>query len=302
MSIDTDVVCAGDIMVECILRMPSLPAADTTLVLDSAIQELGGPAFNICWYLSQLGRRPQLVGPFGLRNRPLITEALCSCQLEQIGLIPIEGDTDLLIALLTDNHHHSIYLRTRLPDGIGPEIVARCGQPRVLILTGSRHCAIRKAFLVLADAFRGELLAFNPSYAIYEYDSTDLFQLLSKAHVAILNRQEAEYACKALALEDISQLAKDSSGSLIVTLGHKGMRMYRRKDMLEIGSYATASSNPVGAGDGLFAGFLHEALTGASLPDAARFGSVLAAYVVESSQVRIQISGSQIRRRLAEHS
>lgn len=302
MSTSNDVVCTGDVMVECILRLPSLPAADSTLVLDSVIQELGGPAFNVCWYLSKLGRQPRLVGPFGRRNRPLVTDALSSAEIEDTGLIPIEGDTDLLIAILAGAHHHSIYLRAHLPDEIGSQILARCGRPRLLILSGSRHPLIRKAFLALAEAFCGEFLAFNPSYAIYEYDSRDLAGLLSRVHVAILNEQEAKYACEALDLKDTSQLPKYVSGSLIVTLGEKGMRIYHREGILEIGSYATETSNAVGAGDGLLAGFLHEALNGASLANAATFGSLLAAYIVESSQVRIQVSESQIRRRLGEHS
>jgi len=298
MNTDTDIVCAGDIMIECFLHIPSLPQQNTTLVLDSVRQELGGPAFNLCWYLSQYGRQPRLVGPFGLRNRSLVVEALSSAHLDDSGLIPIEGDTDLLITMLTDYNHHSIYLRSHLPDAINSEILTRCGQPKRLILSGSRHPALRRTFLLLADMFQGEMLAFNPSYAIYEYDSTELAALLRKANVAIVNEQEAEHVLRVMDLKDYGQLSRFVPGFLIVTLGKKGVRVFQKEGILEIGSFATGTSNAVGAGDAFFAGFLHEMFGNGSLADAARFGSALAAYVVESSQIRVRISEQQVRQRL----
>lgn len=301
MSTDIDIVCTGDLMVECLLRLPSLPPPNTTVVLDSGRQNLGGAAFNLCWYLSRFERRPRLVGVIGRRKMPLVTEAFSSAQLDNSGLIPIEGDTDLLIAMLTQYHHHSVYLRTLLPDEVGPEILARCGRPSHLILTGSRHALIRRMFVFLAETFRGELLGFNPSYAIYEYDGRELAQLLSKVHVTILSKDEVEHVCKVLDLKDPSQLSNFTPGLLIVTLAERGVRVYHREGILEERSYATAASNAIGAGDAFFAGFLHQTFEGALLSDAVRFGSMLAAYVVESSQVRVHTSEVQIRQRLAEY-
>ncbi|MEH1869092.1 MAG: carbohydrate kinase family protein [Nostoc sp.] len=303
MSTDSDIVCVGDIIVECIVRQPSLPPADVTVILDYVHQEMGGPAFNICWYLSHFGRHPRLVGPFGRHNQVLVDKTLSSAQLEKIGLVPIEGDSDFLVSVLTEYHHHSIYLRSTLPDTITTEIYSRCNKSRCLILTGSRHSLIRKTLIKLVNTFQGEFLAFNPSYAIYEYEKNELAYLLSKANVTIMNKQEAEHACQLLSTRNIDQLFKHMVvGSLIVTLGAEGVHIYYKEGILrknKICSFATVTStNAIGAGDALFAGFLHEMLNGKSLSDAAQFGSVMAAYVVESSQIRVHISEHQVRQRL----
>ncbi len=297
----SNIVCVGDIMVECILRLPSLPPANATLVLDSVSQELGGAAFNICWYLSQFGLRPRLIGPVGQRNNALVAEAFSSAKLDDSGLVSIEGDTDLLIAILTDRYHYSIYLRARVPDDIGLEMLSRCGSAKCLVLAGSRHASIRRTFLALADTFSGEFLAFNPSYAIYEYDKEELAKLLKQAHVATLNEQEAERACKALDVSDCERLSKYVPGSLIVTLGEKGVRVYHQSRVLEMGSLTGSQCTAVGAGDAFFAGFLFETIRGCSVVEATRFASGLAAYVVEASQVRAQVSEDRIRQGLTNY-
>jgi sugar/nucleoside kinase (ribokinase family) len=222
MNTPIDTVCVGDIMAEYILDFPSLPPVNGTLVVDSHSKEIGGPAFNICWYLSQFGIPPLLVGLFGKRDRLLIANSISSSNLSDSGLISFEGETDLIIIMLSGHHHHSVYFRTHLPEEVGAEILARCDHPKRLILTGSRHFVIRRSFIDLAEKFNGNILAFNPSYAIYEYDKEELTTLLLSANIIIMNQNEAEYACKIFGLYDLGHLSENVPGCLILTLGGKG--------------------------------------------------------------------------------
>ncbi len=288
-------VVAGDLMMECFIRLPSLPAADETMIVDSVSPELGGSAFNLCWYLSQLGSRPKLVGPCGSRDRPVVAETLTSAGLDASGLIPVGGSTDLLISMLSGPSHHSVYLRATLLDDVRKEFVARCNAAKYLILSGSRHAAIRGAFIELATAFADETLAVNPSYAIYEYSPGELSALLRHAHVAILNEHEARHACAVLGVQQYDALAKCVRDCLIVTLGQKGARVYSGGKILEIPSRTRKFSSAIGAGDAFFSGFLCELFHGRSLADAGEFAAVLAAYVVESSAVRVSVSRENLQ-------
>ncbi len=299
MSAQGRLVCLGDLMVEYILRVPSPPGADSTLILDGERAELGGPAFNICGYLARFGRRPRLVGAYGRRHEPVVAEGMAAAGLDREGLVAREGDADVLVAYITDSHHYSLYLRATVPEEVAGTLYDRARDARWLILMGSRHAAIRRTFRRLADGFRGDLLAFNPSYALPEYDAMELGELFGRSQIALVNEQEAKAACRALGAEDEWGLAKRVGGSLIVTRGARGLRVYRGGRILEAESVAAAKANAVGAGDAFFAGFLHETLAGADALEAARFGVVLAAFEVESGQVRAFVREGQVRERLA---
>ena len=254
-----DTICVGDIMIEFLLP---LPPKNSTMVTNLAHQELGGPAFNICWHLSNLGHLPRLVGPYGKQNQAMVTQQLRSANLERSGLIPIDGDTDTLFAMLKAETHYSVYLKSQVPQNMKRKIVLKCGSPACLILTGSRHAIIRKSLLYLANAFDGRLLAFNPSYAIYEYDDTSLIQILKKSDIVILNEQEAEHTRKTLRLRITDQIPRKSNGILVVTKGSRGCKIYGSRNVEKIESYAVKNSESVGAGDAFFSGFLHETLKG----------------------------------------
>lgn len=304
MNMDNDIslVCVGEIMTECMMRLPALPTANTTVILDAVHQELGGPAFNICWHLSNLACKPLLVSPFGRYNIPLITESFAAAQLDDSGLIGVEGDSDALITLLVNQDFHSIYLRSSLPVEIVAEMLTRCGKPKRLILAGGRHSIVRDVFCLITETFQGDFLAFNPSYSIYEFNESQLAYLLGKADAAILNQQEAQHACNVLDVKNCNDLSKLVAGCLILTLGEKGVRVYQPRGMLEMASYAKNVANTIGAGDAFIAGFLHETFRGVSPKDAVLFGSVLSAYTVESLHVRVFVTEHQIRERMKEYS
>lgn len=289
-----DIVCVGDLMIEYFLHLSSLPKIDTTIIIDSVTPEVGGPAFNISWYLANLKRRPLLVSSYGANNKEFVAEAFLKSKLDNSGLVMSDGETDILIDIFARQQKRSMYLRSSVTDKIGQEILVRCGSPRMLVITGSRHSNIRKKLVKLADEFCGELLAFNPSYAIYEYEREEFISLVNKAHVTIFNKQEASHACKLVGVRNYSQLSKIFHGIVIVTLGNKGVTLYKQEEKLQCCSYADQSANAVGAGDAFLAGFLHKKFDGVSLDEAVQFGSIMASYVVGSRQVRVHVSEAQI--------
>jgi sugar/nucleoside kinase (ribokinase family) len=281
-------------------RVSSLPPADTTVVVDSVVGQVGGPVFNVAYYLSALGLRTRLVAPYGERDREVVEDALSASHLDAIGLIPIPGDTDRLFAFLTNQHHYSFYVRAPISDEVQREYLERAVGSAWVVLTGSRHRATRKAFVELARTFEGDWLAFNPSYAIYEYESSELRHLLNRTHLVLFNEQEASHAFRLLGLMAERDLSSVVSGTMIVTLGSKGGRVYNAGQSAEFDSFGSSKRNAIGAGDAFFAGVLFEKFRGASMSEAVDFGKALASRIIECAEVRVVISESQIREALTK--
>lgn len=290
-------VCVGDLMVESIFKVPGIPKPEQTVIVDNVPRDVGGSAFNVCWYLRKLGRPIRLIGTYGHNQDAAVKSALRHARLDMSGLIPIKGNTDFLIAFSSGAGYASFYLRTTLPAKIGRTILSRCRGGKRFILIGSRHPMLRGVFRQLARKAGTEVLAFNPSYAVTEYAADEINDLLKLARVVVFNEEEGFYVNNLLGGRNLNDLAKHIPGILVVTLGARGVRVYNNIDVIKIDSFTHKEVDPLGAGDAFLGGFLHMLLKGASTRDAAHFGSALAAFVVESSSVRIDLSEAEIRRR-----
>ena len=276
-------------MIECITRLPSLPLANKTMIMDSVSKDIGGPAYNIFWYLSKFGLKAKLTGVYGGNDRYFFKKTFLADQLDESGLIRVKGHSDSLFTILVGKNYHSFYLRSRLPRDIEGKIRKQCGKPDYLILTGSRHVLIRKAFLSIADNLDETTVIFNPSYAIYEYNNLELNQLLKNSDFIIFN-------------EIFEHLRIDPiSNPIIVTLGRKGLKIYHRNKIYDIESFASKAVNPIGAGDAFTAAFLHEIIGKRPIANSAQFGATLAAYVVESEQIRVFVHKKKLYERLNIH-
>ena len=297
----SSIICLGDIMIECITRLPSLPLANKTIILDSVSKDIGGPAYNIFWYLSKFGLKAKLTGAYGGNDRYFFKKTFLADQLDESGLIRVKGHSDSLFTILVGKNYHSFYLRSRLPGDIEGKIRKQCGKPDYLILTGSRHVLIRKAFLSIADNLDETTVIFNPSYAIYEYKDLELNQLLKNSDFIIFNEQEAKQAIRILKIKNIKEMTNFISNPIIVTLGRKGLKIYHKNKIYDIESFARKAVNPIGAGDAFVAGFLHEIIGKRPITNSARFGATLAAYVVESEQTRVFVPKKKIYEQLNIH-
>jgi sugar/nucleoside kinase (ribokinase family) len=150
----------------------------------------------------------------------------------------------------------------------------------------------------LAATFGGKMIAFSPSYALYEYDPSELSALLHASDLVVLNEQEANYATRLLDARDWRELSQGVPGSLIVTLAERGAQAYRGDAMIGTPSYSGLDGDVIGAGDAFCAGLLHDMLAGTEFEDAMQFGAMVAAQVVRAREVRTRISEAQIRQQL----
>lgn len=299
MNREHNVVCVGDLMAEYLVPVTFLPRADSTLIVDSVKPQLGGGAYNICWYLAQLGIAVRLVAPASPRDFFLIKEAFDLARLDTDGLIEAASSgLDVLIALLKDRHHRSIYLRTKLTGDTIEKVYANCRNADVLILSGSRHKTIRDAYCLFAKERRAKHLVFSPSYSIFEYEPEIFRKLILQADITILNRREAGHACRLLRLKNLRALSASAPRILIVTKGAKGAWISESGTTLNFPGSAKTNSPGIGAGDAFLAAFLFSRLQKQSLSEAGSFASQLAAIVVESGDVRIPVRKSEIYHRL----
>ena len=288
-------------MIECTTKLPSLPQANKTAILDSFSKDIGGPAYNIFWYLSKFGLKAKLIGAYGENEGYFFKKSFLANHLDKSGLIMVKGHSDHLFTILVGKNYHSFYLRSKLPGDIEENIRNKCGNPDYLILTGSRHSLIRKTFLSITNTLDETTVIFNPSYAIYEYTDLELNQLLKNSDFIIFNELEAKEAIRILKTRNIEEMSTFISNPIIVTLGMKGLKIYHKNQIYNIESFASKAVNPIGAGDAFTAGFLHEIIGKQPITKSAKFGATLAAYVVESEQIRVFVHRRKIYERLNTH-
>lgn len=296
----SQIVCLGDLMLESILPVELLPQVNSPCVVDGKPLELGGTAYNLCWYLSQWNWSTRLIGCYGRRQEAQIIDTLNTSNVDPSWIVPVEGESDLLYVLFHGSDYFATYLRARLPDECVPELIARCGRPERMILAGSRHRLIREAIRTVVENFEGQWLAFCPSYTIYEYESQLLSYIISRSNVIVINESETTHVCKLLNLSSPSDLALQCQGCLVMTLADKGVSVFQAGESFSVRSFSGVSGDVIGAGDAFFAGFFHSLCHGGTLRDAAVFGSMAAAEQVKSSSVRPHISEPSICERFAE--
>lgn len=296
MSSTNDIVCFGDVMLETIVHAQSLPCPSATFVTDGKLKELGGTSYNLCWYFAQWGRPCRVVAVTGATDQDLVLTGLREASLSADGLVTTSGESDQLLVLVdSQSRFWAIYLRAHLPANAESSMLEKSEPCRALVLTGSRHPRLRTASLELARRFEGELLAFSPSYALYEYSKAEIIALSQAAHVVIMNENELAFTLACTGYADASQFAAELPGIFIVTLGDRGATLYEQRARHSFPSYSTRKGDVIGAGDAFFASFIHCMLLNYSPEEAGLFASLVSARLVEQSgRVRARIDLDRI--------
>ena len=294
------VVCLGDLMLEWFVQTPGPPRGGTTQIVDMQALQLGGPAYNVSWYFSEFGLNPRLVGFAGRQQEVIVKEALENAGLAEEGLLWHPRQCDLLFAALTPNEHYSFYARSAISPGEARRLLSACDEAEVVILSGSRHAALRSAMTTFSKSFAGRFLAFNPSYAISEFSRNEFESIFGHATLVVLNQREAHTACEHLGVRSSHELVQKTKATVIVTQGARGAEIWSRDAHVHVRTLAAKVVSTVGAGDAFFAGFLHYKLRGESTLRCGQFGMTLAAYVVEATEARVRVNLSEIESRMKD--
>jgi sugar/nucleoside kinase (ribokinase family) len=287
-----DAVSLGEIMVESIFQTKSAPPINSTIVAKSNEKDLvlGGAAINVCWYLSLLGRSVRLVAPISNRHTKPLSKELSSSLIDLSHLIRSNGETDHIITILSPEGHRSIYTLGKIPSDLKRTLLSQSRTSKIVILNGGRHEEVRRAFMDAVNGYADRLVAFNPSYAIYEYAPRELVEILKKCDVCFLNEDEYRFAKKCSKNESIEDMPRDA---FVVTTSSKGAWMVSNNRHYKYESIVNRKGVFLGAGDGCLAGFLSGLLDELPPDQALQRGLRLAALVVKRGSIRTKISRAE---------
>jgi len=287
-------------MVEYFVPASLEPRLDETSIVDRVVPDVGGAAFNTCWYLRQFGWPVELVSVTAAIDRPLLAKAFRRARLSMNRLVEVADHTDVLFSLFKGSGHRSFYLKGRVPMRTAESLLRQCPTDARFVFAGGRHPSTRAAFCKVVASPQTRLLGFNPSYCVYSFSAWQLRLLLKRAAVSIFNSIESRYVCQLLKQRRLSDLATLASGILIVTQGPQGALIFCERSAIRVQNRVRRPVVPLGAGDAFFAGFLDGILRGEHVRRAAAFATGLAARVVRSTQIRIRVAVSRRRPRARE--
>jgi sugar/nucleoside kinase (ribokinase family) len=282
-----DAVSIGEIMVESIFHVAVEPPINSTVVVEGQkkIPELGGAAVNVAWYLGSLGKSVCLVAPIAGHQISELSKEITGLRIDLSGLIKVKGSTDHLITLLSPNGHRSIYVLGEVPLGLKRKTLTQVKASGVVIMNGGRHQEIREIFRDIALNYPDKTIVFNPSYAVYEYSSDELTEIIEGCDVCFFNEDEYGFVK--------GQVEKSVGGmprrAFIVTLSSKGAWMFANNRRYKFKSLLSRKGVFLGAGDACLAGFITGLLDKLTLEQALHRGMRLAAVVVERDRIRTEI-------------
>jgi sugar/nucleoside kinase (ribokinase family) len=268
----SDLICAGDVFLEYVL-----PAVDdgSTVIVDTAKAHAGGGALHVARHLCQLGKRPSLVAVFAKQR--LAALRFDDCNLQRM----IWSDSvDQLVVMTGPRGHQAVFLRASMPEGAKDRFISACRRATHVVLAGSRHPEIRHAFMSVGDLFDRNQITFCPSYAILEFVPHELSFLFTRCATVIVNRAEAQFACKSLGYSTEEDLQEHFGMDFFVTSEHEGATLYDATGRLEMGSVSGLLGDVLGAGDAFAAALVAGKVDGRSarecLPFATSFAGKIA--------------------------
>lgn len=151
---------------------------------------------------------------------------------------------------------------------------------RFAVLTvGPRAYNVRFAELAIAASVP---LAWQLKGDLTAYPQDVLPQLLANSRFIFMNQQEARYLCNAVGAANPQTLIGRGPEALFITHGGEGSEVVSSSGTSRIPAVRVEVADPTGAGDAFTAGVLAAIVKGWQLDDAARFGAVVASFVVET--------------------
>src|SRR6516165_6931967 len=247
----------GDIMMELITSGEIASDYQHTLSIDGADATAGGAVCNLAWYFSRLGRPSTVISHYGSADRDRVRQLFREAKGAVKSLIEKRAMTDLLI-VAARVAMPAIYIMGRLEDDEIAAIVEGLRDDGWIIFGGSRHVALRTAFLRRIATLHHAKIAFSPSYTLYEYSVEEIKEFLALSDIAFVNEHEADYLTRSLGHGDLNAVMRLPKEGGVVTRGPRGAELYHRNShSLHVPSVSGRQEDVIGTGEAFVCGFLH---------------------------------------------
>lgn len=262
------------------ILMDKLHMLNVSFMVDSMDERRGGCAGNIAFSLALLGEKPIIVSSAG-RDFDAYAKSLSELGLPLDGITRYDDIFTALCYITTDMNSNQI-------TGFYPGAMARSSQYCFPALDPDRDLAIISPGNIedmcrLPRFFRehGVRYIFDPGQQLPVIPPEALRNAIEGAYAVITNDYELNMICKATGLSEDSLLGR--ALWLVTTLGKDGARV-RGTDGTDVTVPALPVDrilDPTGAGDAQRAGFLKGLVSGLSVPEAAKIGSIAASFAIE---------------------
>lgn len=248
-------------------------------LVDGLEEKFGGTAGNIAYGLKLLGENPTIVATAG-KDFAAYEAWLRHCGLSLEGIRRVGGEFTAGAYITTDRSDNQI-------TGFNPGAMKHCAEYPVdeadpadtLAIVAPGNLQDMQDFSRRYKA-KGIPVMVDPGQNITAFSGDQLAEMLTGANYLISNDYELQLIENAtkLTLAEITARA----ATVITTLGENGSLIRQGGNEIQVPPCPVADvQDPTGAGDAFRAGFLKGLAMGKAPEDAAKLGSVSAAYAVE---------------------
>jgi adenosine kinase len=248
--------------------------------VNGLIERMGGTAGNIAYALAQLGEKPALLATIGHDYQRYFA------WLRKNG-VSREG-----LRIIKDEFTAGAYITTDAADnqitGFNPGAMKHSCRYDLSKADPKRSIGIIGAgnlddMISLPKVYKAKGIPylFDPAQSLPIWEGKALAEALKGARVLISNDYELGLIMRMTKLSK-SQLLR-SVGAIVTTRAEEGSILATRDGETSVAAVKLAKRpvDPTGAGDAYRGGFLKGLVTGRSLVESARLGSVIASYAVE---------------------
>ncbi|MEE4165278.1 MAG: carbohydrate kinase family protein [Desulfocapsaceae bacterium] len=248
--------------------------------VNGVTENFGGTAGNIAYALRLMGASPVISATIG-HDTTRYFKWLAENKISTEHIKVIEEEFTAGAYITTDKANNQItgfnpgamkHSSTLDFDSLVPEDTLLIASPGNLddMISYPRQCSER-----------GIRCIFDPGQALPVLQAESLKEAISNSSMLIVNDYEFDMIMNKTGLSKRSLL--DLAGTTIITLGEHGSKLYSNGSETDIApARAEKVTDPTGCGDAYRGGLISGIVSGKSLPESARLGSVCASFAVES--------------------
>ena len=252
---------------------------NVSFVVNGLEERFGGTAGNIAFNLALLGERPIILAAAG-KDFSEYSDWLTGLGLSPEGIRILPSELTACAYITTDKADNQItgfnpgamkYPSLQNIDGADP------GDTLAILAPGNVEDMLTYSRVYKE---RGISYIFDPGQQIPALGGENIAEIVKGSRMLISNDYELELIMRSTNLSKTDLLER--TDCIITTLGDKGSVVITKREQVNIPIVPVDSVlDPTGAGDAYRAGLIKGLITGKSLVECARMGSVNASYSVE---------------------